>query len=81
MCQISLHLNCKKHQVVYFARIKQIDSSETTRSVPANFSNIEINRKILGITGETSQADCITLLNRIKTAAPALGSISLHDYK
>lgn len=56
-------------------------TASPTRSVPANFSNIGISRKILGITGETSQADCITLLNRIKTAAPALGSISFHDYK
>jgi hypothetical protein len=56
-------------------------SGSAIRAVPANFSNIGMNRKILGSTGEASQADCITLLNRIKTAAPVLGSISFHDYK
>jgi len=51
------------------------------RPIPASFSNIGISRKILGLNNETSQVDCITVLNRIKSAAPSLGSISFHDYK
>ena len=49
-------------------------------SIDAEGSDLQV---LLSLEFETeaSQADCITLLNRIKTAAPALGSISFHDYK
>jgi hypothetical protein len=48
---------------------------------PANFSNIGIDRKLLKLQAHPSEKDCLKLLSRIKVAAPALGSISLHDYK
>lgn len=61
------------------------DSLSTTKSaiqpVPASFSNIGMSRTILGINGRVSQTDCMNVLNRIKIAAPLLGSISFHDYK
>jgi hypothetical protein len=61
------------------------DSLSTTKSavqpIPASFSNIGMNRTILGIKGGVSQADCMSVLNQLKMAAPPLGSISFHDYK
>jgi hypothetical protein len=61
------------------------DSFELTDSsmkqYPANFSNIGIDRKLLDLSAEPTESECLSLINRLKNAVPTLGSISLHDYK
>ena len=56
-------------------------TSSTMNQLPANFSNIGINRKLLDLSAKPTESECLSLLNRVKKAAPTLGSISLHDYK
>lgn len=48
---------------------------------PANFSNLGIDRKSLNLLQHPSKRECLNVIARIKKAAPALGSISLHGYK
>jgi hypothetical protein len=57
------------------------NSDESITFAIAGFANLGCARKILGPFNDSSISECRELIAKIRSAAPELGSISLHDYK
>ena len=50
-------------------------------AVVAGFANLGISRNVLSLSDSPSHSDCLIVINKLLSAAPKLGSLSLHAYK